>query len=233
MRLGLVVVLLLPCAPALAKLPMGLKCDPTVKIAVAEVGEVAEYEVQMGMKKEKHRALRKRKKVTPVDGCHFPDLKVGQTVVVRYTGKEVGETQVQCIDLNNNNAAVEFPKSIYTVRNSHIAPYMLLPYCPDGKSPDAGVTCSKLDSQSQRASEYKATVLGWGGNGKPESKNKQYLIDMVFDPPFHNSVPANAKLFCGLVNRDGAIVIAGTALYPGPGAPAAKPAEGAEPAEAE
>ena len=48
--------------PATAGLPLGLKCDPTVKIAGAEIGEVGKYSVQMGMKKEEHSALLHRKK---------------------------------------------------------------------------------------------------------------------------------------------------------------------------
>lgn len=201
--------ILLAGSPALAELPMGLKCEPSVKIAGAEIGEETKYEVKKGMAKEEHRAILNRKKATPVDKCHYKDLKPGQLVVVRYSGPEVSDTEVQCIDQNNNNELVKFPKSIYTVRNSDVSPWMLMHYCPDGKSLD-GFPCSKADSQSQRSTEYKDTVLKWKGN----EKNKLYKIDLRFDPAFQNSVPSNAKLFCALINRAGNVVIAGSAQYP-------------------
>lgn len=218
--------LLVLAGNARAELPMGLKCESKIKIVEAEVGEVGSYDVQMGMKKETHTAFLKRAKVKPTDGCHFPTLAVGKTVVVKYSGAELGETEVQCIDQNNKNELVTFPKSIYTVRRLNIETYKLNPYCPDGKPTD-GVPCSKLDSQSQRGMDYKAKVLGWGGNGQPESKKKLYLVDLTFDPPYRNSVPAGAKLFCALVTRDGKVAIAGTAVYPGVDAEP-KPADAAE-----
>lgn len=165
------------------------------------------------MVKEEHSALLGRKTVKPVDGCHFPDITPKQVVVVRYGGPELGDTEVQCIDLNNNNAAVTFPKSIYTVRNSRISQWMLMPYCPDGKSTD-GFPCSKLDSQSQRSTEYQDTVLKAKDKKGNDNKDKLHLVDLAFDPPYRNSVPSNAKLFCALVNRAGNVVIAGTAQYP-------------------
>lgn len=203
---------------AMAALPMGLNCEPKIKIVAAEVGEVGEYEVQKGMQKEKHTALLKRKTVAPVDACHFPDLLPGQTVVARYTGEEADSTQVQCIDQNNNNAPVVFPKSIFTVRNSNISPHYLNPYCPDGASAD-GFPCSKLLSQSERGSEYKDSAMKWKENNP---KTKQHKVDMVFDaayvaktPPFAPSVPNGAKLFCALVTKSGQVVMAATAQYPG------------------
>ena len=199
--------------PAAAELPMSLKCDPTIKVADAEVGVVGEYEIQKGMQKEKHTALTQRAKVKPVDGCHFASLTVGQTVVMRYSGPQVGDTEVQCIDLANNNAAVAFPKSIYTVRESRIAMHYLNPYCPDGKSKD-GFPCPKLQSQSERGSEYKDKTLRWKGADGKEGKTKLFVTDLVFDPSFRNSVPAGAKLFCALINKSGQVVIAGTAQYP-------------------
>jgi hypothetical protein len=54
---------LFACLPAMAALPMGLKCDPSIKIVGAEVGQVRTYEVQKGMQKEMHGALIDRKKV--------------------------------------------------------------------------------------------------------------------------------------------------------------------------
>lgn len=210
--------ILFTSSTAAAELPMGLKCEPSIKIAAAEVGAVGKYSVQMGMKKEEHTALLNRKKVKPVDGCHFPGLTPGQTVVARYSGPDSLETEVQCIDLNTNEP-VEFPKSIYTVRDSDIPLWQLMPYCPDGKSMD-DFPCSKLNTQSERGSYYRDTVLQ--GNHK-DAKKRLHNVDMVFDPPYRNSVPSNAKLFCALINRDGKVVIAGTAQYPA--------AEEAEPAE--
>jgi hypothetical protein len=102
------------------------------------------------------------------------------------------------------------------VRESNISPYMLMPYCPTGKSTVASV-CSKANTQSQRGSEYQDTVLKWKEN-KP--KTKLYKIDMLFEQPYRNSVPPGAKLFCALVNRDGKVVMAGTAQYPAEAAPA-------------
>ncbi len=209
-------VLLLSTSAAHADLPMGLACDTSIKFAGAEIGTVGKYEVQMGMKKEEHTALLERKKITPVDRCAFTDIKPGQTVVVRYSGPEVGETEVQCIDLANKHAPVTFPKSIYTVRDSNISPYMLMPYCPTGKS-TTGSVCSKANTQSQRGSEYQDTVLKWKENNP---KTKLHKIDMLFEPSYRNSVPSGAKLFCALVNRDGKIVMAGTAQYPTEAAPA-------------
>ncbi len=199
--------------PAAAELPMGLKCDATIKFADAEIGVVGEYEIQKGMQKEKHTALLQRAKTKPVDGCHFANLTVGQTVVMRYTGPQVGSTEVQCIDLANNNAAVTFPKSIYTVRESRIPMHHLNPYCPDGKSKD-GFPCSKPQSQSERGSEYKDKTLRHRGPDGNEGKNKLFVTDLVFDPSYRNSVPANAKLFCALINKSGEVVIAGSAQYP-------------------
>lgn len=208
MKLAIIVAApLLLTRVAHAELPMGLACQKSIKIVAAEVGEVGTYEVQIGMKKEKHTALLKRKAVKPVDGCSFPDLAVGQTVVVRYTGPDSLETQVQCIDLAHDNVEVTFPKSIYTVRRSDIDLWKLMPYCPDGKSPDK-VACSKKNTQSERGTEYREKVLA--GN----SKQPQHIVDLVFDPPFRNSVPAGAHLFCALVDRDGKVVIAGSAHYP-------------------
>ncbi len=213
------VVMLFPTANAFATLPVGLKCDPKIKIVASEVGEVGKYEIQKGMEKEQHTALLKRKKVTPVDGCHFPDLKPGQTLVIRYTGEQVGDKEVQCIDLNNNNAPVKFPKSIYTVRSPNMSTYMMIPFCPDGVAKD-GIACSKATSQSERGMEYQDTVLKWKLN---DPKTKQYLLDLQFDPPYvyqgKSSVPEGAKLFCGLINRAGEVIIAGTAQYPGAAAP--------------
>lgn len=208
--------LLLTTSSARADLPMGLKCDSSIKFVGAEIGAVGKYEVQIGMKKEEHTALLSRKAIKAVDGCAFTGITPGQTVVVRYSGPEIGDTEVQCIDLANKNEPVTFPKSIYTVRESKLSPYMLLPYCPDGKS-TTGSACSKLNSQSQRGSEYQDTVLKWKGNNP---KTKLHKIDMVFDPPYRNSVPAGAKLFCALVNRDGKVVMAGTAQYPAEAEPA-------------
>ena len=210
------------CLPAMAALPMGLKCDPSIKIVAAEAGQIGTYEVQKGMQKEQHRALINRKKVSPVDTCAFEqDVAPGQVVVVRYTGPEVQDTEVQCIDLANNNAPVVFPKSIYTVRVPNVSPYMLMPYCPDGNATD-GVACSKLGSQSERGSEYRDTVMKWKAN---DPKTKQFKIDLQFDPayiaktpPFAPSVPYGAKLFCAAVNKKGEVVIAGTAQYPAAGA---------------
>ncbi len=215
------------CLPAMAALPMGLKCDPSIKIVAAEVGQIGTYEVQKGMQKEQHSALINRKKVSPVDSCAFEqDMAPGRVVVVRYTGAEVQETEVQCIDLANNNAPVVFPRSIFTVRVPNLPPYMLMPYCPDGNTTD-GVACSKLGSQSERGSEYRDTVMKWKAN---DPKTKQYKIDLQFDPahvsrapPFAPSVPYGAKLFCAAVNKKGEVVIAGTAQYPASGA--AKSAE--------
>lgn len=209
---------LLASLPAMAALPMGLKCDPSIKIVAVEVGQIGTYEVQKGMQKEQHSALINRKKVVPVDGCAIDqELAPGKVVVARYTGPEVSETEVQCVDLANNNAAVVFPKSIYTVRVPNIAPYMLMPYCPDGNASD-GVACSKLGSQSERGSEYRDTVMKWKAN---DPKTKQYKIDLQFDPayvskapPFAPSVPAGAKLFCAAINKKGEVVLAGTAQYP-------------------
>lgn len=201
----------------LAALPLGLKCDPTIKVVEAEVGQVGTYEVQKGMQKEKLTALVNRKKVSPVDSCSFADLVPGQTVTMRYTGPEVGSTQVQCIDLANNNAPVEFPKSIYTVRVPNHAPHYLNPLCPDGNSSD-GFPCSKLETQSERGSEYRDTVMKWKAN---DPKTKQYKVDLQFDPayvmnrpPYTPSVPYGAKLFCAAVNSKGEVVISGTASYP-------------------
>lgn len=208
----------LACLPAMAALPMGLKCDPSIKIVAAEVGQIGTYEVQKGMQKEKHTALINRKNISAVDSCAFEQgLAPGQVVVVRYTGPEVQDTEVQCVDLANNNAPVVFPKSIYTVRVPNVAPYMLMPYCPDGNATD-GVACSKLGSQSERGSEYRDTVMKWKAN---DPKTKQYKIDLQFDPayvakvpPYAPSVPYAAKLFCAAVNKKGEVVIAGTAQYP-------------------
>ena len=207
-----------------AALPMGLKCDPSIKIVAAEVGQIGTYEVQKGMQKEQHSALINRKKVSSVDSCAFEqELAPGKVVVVRYTGPEVQDTEVQCIDLANNNAPVVFPRSIYTVRVPNISPYMLMPYCPDGNATD-GVACSKLGSQSERGSEYRDTVMKWKAN---DPKTKQHKIDLQFDPatiskapPFAPSVPHGAKLFCAAVNKKGEVVIAGTAQYPAAGAAA-------------
>ncbi len=209
-------VFLLSTSTARADLPMGLECDSSIKFTTAEIGTVGKYEVQMGMKKEEHTALLDRKPIKPVDRCAFPGIKPGQTVVALYTGPEVGDTEVQCIDLANKNVPVTFPKSIYTVRNSNISPYQMMPYCPTGKSTVAAV-CSKANTQSQRGSEYQDTVLKWKANNP---KTKLHKIDMLFDPPYRDSVPAGAKLFCALVNRDGKVVMAGTAQYPGDSAPA-------------
>lgn len=201
----------------LGALPLGLKCDPTIKVVDAEVGQVGTYEVQKGMKKDKLTAFVNRQKVSPVDGCSFADLVPGQTVTMRYTGPEVSGTQVQCIDLANNNAPVEFPKSIYTVRVPNHAPHYLMPLCPDGTSSD-GFPCSKLETQSERGSEYRDTVMKWKAN---DPKTKQYKIDLQFDPayvlnrpPHTPSVPYGAKLFCAAVNGKGEVVISGTASYP-------------------
>ena len=209
---------LFACLPAMAALPMGLKCDPSIKIVAAEVGQIGTYEVQKGMQKEQHRALINRKNVAPVDSCAFEqELAPGGVVVARYTGPEVQDTEVQCVDLANNNAPVVFPKSIYTVRVPNISPYMLMPYCPDGNATD-GVACSKLGSQSERGSEYRDTVMKWKAN---DPKTKQYKIDLQFDPayvskapPYSPSVPNGAKLFCAAVNKKGEVVIAGTVQYP-------------------
>lgn len=218
---------LFACLPAMAALPMGLKCDTSIKIVGAEVGQIGTYDVQMGMQKEQHRALINRKKVSPVDGCSFEqEMQPGKVVVVRYTGPEAQDTQVQCIDLANNNAPVEFPKSIFTVRVPNISPYMLMPYCPDGNAID-GVACSKLGSQSERGSEYRDTVMKWKAN---DPKTKQYKIDLQFDPayvaktpPYKPSVPYGARLFCAALNKKGEVLIAGTVQYPG--ASAAAPAD--------
>jgi len=211
------IVLLLSTSAARADLPMDLACDSSIKFVGAEIGSVGKYEVQIGMKKEEHTALLDRKKIKPVDRCAFTEIKPGQTVVVLYSGPEVSETEVQCVDLANKNAPVTFPKSIYTVRNSNISPYMLMPYCPTGKS-TTGSVCSKANTQSQRGSEYQDTVLKWKANNP---KTKLHKIDMLFEPPYRNSVPAGAKLFCALVNRDGKVVMAGTAQYPADAEPAA------------
>jgi hypothetical protein len=209
---------LVACLPAMAALPLGLKCDPSIKIVAAEVGQIGTYEVQKGMQKEKHSALINRKSVAPVDGCSFEtELAPGKVVVARYTGPEAQDTEVQCIDLANNNAPVAFPRSIYTVRVPNVAPYMLMPYCPDGQSTD-GVACSKLGSQSERGSEYRDTVMKWKAN---DPRTKQYKIDLQFDPayvaktpPYAPSVPYGAKLFCAAVNKKGDVLIAGTVQYP-------------------
>jgi hypothetical protein len=194
---------------ASADLPMGLKCEKAVKIVGADIGREGKYEVQMGMKKEEHRAILERKKATAIDGCHYTGLVPGQILVVRYGGPEVGEAEVQCIDQNNNNAVVEFPKSIYTVRNANVSPWMLMPFCPDGKSKD-DYPCSKLNTQSERATFYKETVL----KANAKEKDRLHKIDLTFDPPYRDSVPSGAKLFCALINRDGNVIIAGTAQYP-------------------
>lgn len=213
----------------LGALPLGLKCDPSIKVVDAEVGQVGTYEVQKGMTQEKLTALVNRRKVSPVDSCSFADIVPGQTVTVRYTGPEVGSTEVQCIDLANNNAPVEFPKSIYTVRVPNHAPHYLMPLCPDGTSSN-GFPCSKLETQSERGSEYRDTVMKWKAN---DPKTKQYKVDLQFDPPYvlkrppyTPSVPYGAKLFCAAVNSKGEVVIAGTANYPaasgsGPGSSSA------------
>jgi hypothetical protein len=208
----------LACTSTWAALPMGLKCDPSIKIVGAEVGQIGTYEVLKGMQKEKHSALVNRKNISAVDTCSFEqDLEPGKVISVRYTGAEVADIQVQCIDLANNNAPVVFPKSMYTVRVPNVAPYMLMPYCPDGNASD-GFACSKLDSQSQRGSEYRDTVMKWKAN---DPKTKQYKVDLQFDPayvakvpPYTPSVPYGAKLFCAAVNKKGEVVIAGTASYP-------------------
>jgi hypothetical protein len=206
---------------------MGLKCDPSIKIVGAEVGQIGTYQVQKGMQKESHSAVVNRKNIAPVDTCSFEqDLEPGKVISVRYTGAEVDQTQVQCVDLANNNAPVVFPKSMYTVRVPNIAPHMLMPYCPDGNASD-GFACSKLDSQSQRGSEYRDTVMQWKAN---DPKTKQYKVDLQFDPayvakipPYTPTVPYGAKLFCAAVNKKGEVVIAGTAQYPG--ASSAAPAD--------
>jgi hypothetical protein len=220
---------LLACLPAMAALPMGLKCDPSIKIVAAEVGQVGTYEVQKGMQKEQHSALINRKSVTPVNSCSVEqELAPGKVVVARYTGPEVSETEVQCIDLANNNAAVVFPKSIHTVRVPNLSPYMLMPYCPDGNASD-GVACSKLGSQSERGSEYRDTVMKWKAN---DPKTKQYKIDLQFDPayvskapPYTPSVPPGAKLFCAAINKKGEVVLAGTVQYPAAAAAAQSEAQ--------
>lgn len=196
---------------ASAELPMGLTCNKSFKIASAEVGDVGEYEVKVGMKVEKHSALLHRTAKKAVDGCSFPDLDVGQTLVVRYTGPDLGDTEIQCIDQAHGDALVEFPREIYTVRYSRIDPWKLMPFCRDGKvDPSFGAkgTCSKKNTQSERATELKETVLGSNG------KNPQKLVDLQFDPPYRDSVPSGAKLFCALVDRDGKVIIAASAQYP-------------------
>ncbi len=153
-----------------------------------------------------------------MDTCSFEqDLVPGRVITVRYTGPEVNETQVQCVDLANNNAPVVFPKSRFTVRVPNVSPYMLMPCCPDGNASD-GFACSKLDSQSQRGSEYRDTLVKWKAS---DPKTKQSKIDLQFDPayvakipPFTPTVPYGAKLFCAAVNKKGEVVIAGTAQYP-------------------
>lgn len=205
-------VLLTFTTTAHADLPMGLKCAPKTKIVGAEIGQEGTYQIQKGMQKEEHRALVNRKKATAVDGCHFKDLVPNDIVVVRYSGPEVYDTEVQCIDQNNDNAQVTFPKSIYTVRNSNISQWMLMPYCPDGKSKD-DFPCSKAQTQSERSTEYQDTILKWK-TAKKDS-DKLHKIDLRFDPPYRDSVPAGAKLFCALIDKDGNVVIAGTAQYPG------------------
>lgn len=196
-----------------AVLPLGLKCDSKIKIVDAEIGKVGEYEVQKGMEKEKHTALIDRQKTSAVDGCSF-NVEVGQTVVARYSGPQTDDTEVQCIDLNNNNAAVKFPDKIYTVRSSNVSPHYLNPYCPDGGSKD-GFPCSKLGSQSERGMEYKEKVL------RSNATNRLFLADLVFDRPYVSrvtpytpSVPSNAKLFCALITKSSTVVIAATAQYP-------------------
>lgn len=129
---------------------------------------------------------------------------------------------MQCIDLNNDNAQVTFPKSIYTVRNSRIDQWMLMPLCPDGKSKD-GFPCSKAQTQSERSTEYQDIILKWKGAKK--DSDKLHKIDLRFDLPYRDSVPAGAKLFCALIDRDGNVVIAGTAQYPGGQAKEAPAAE--------
>lgn len=218
---------LLASTPALAALPLGLKCDPSIKIVGAEVGQIGSYPVQKGLQKEEHRALLGKKSVAPVHGCSYEqELAPGKVLSVRYTGPEVQDTEVQCVDLANNNAPVVFPKSIYTVRVPNMAPHMLMPYCPDGNSSD-GFACSKLESQSERGSEYRDTVMKWKAN---DPRTKQFKIDLQFDPPYvmkrppyTPSVPPGAQLFCAAVNKKGEVVIAGSVQYPAAGsaAPAA------------
>lgn len=224
------ILLALAATNTLAALPAGLRCDPTIKVVDAEVGRVGQYEVQKGLQKEKLTALVDRRKVSPVDSCSFADLVPGQTVTMRYTGPEVGSTEVQCIDLANNNAPVEFPKSIYTVRVPNHAPHYLMPLCPSGTSAD-GFPCSKLETQSERGSEYRDTVMKWKAN---DPKTKQYKVDLQFDPPYIEkrppytpSVPYGAKLFCAAVNSKGEVVIAGTANYPAQGGNTASAGAGA------
>ena len=111
-------VLLTFTTTAHADLPMGLKCAPKTKIVGAEIGQEGTYQIQKGMQKEEHRALVNRKKATAVDGCHFQDLVPNDIGVVRYSGPEVYDTAVQCIDQNNDTAQATFPKSIYTCRKA-------------------------------------------------------------------------------------------------------------------
>jgi hypothetical protein len=47
-----------------------------------------------------------------------------------------------------------------------------------------------------------------------KEKDRLHKIDLTFDPPYRDSVPPGAKLFCALINRDGNVIIAGTAQYP-------------------
>jgi hypothetical protein len=215
---------LLVTAPALAALPMGLKCDPSIKIVAAEVGQIGSYQVQKGMQKETHSGMLNKKSVAPVDLCSYEqELAPGKVLSVRYIGPEVQDTEVQCVDLANNNAPVVFPKSLYTVRVPNMAPHMLMPYCPDGNTSD-GFACSKLDSQSERGNDYRDTVMKWKAN---DPRTKQFKIDLQFDPPYvmkrppyTPTVPAGAKLFCAAVNKKGEVVIAGTVQYAGAGSPA-------------
>ena len=210
---------MLSSAPAVAALPLGLKCDPSIRIVGAEVGQIGSYQVQKGMQKEEHTALLNKQSVAPIDGCSYEqNLAPGKVLSVRYTGPEVQDTEVQCVDLANNNAPVVFPKSIYTVRVPKMAPHMLMPYCPDGNASD-GFACSKLGSQSERGNEYRDTVMKWKAN---DPRTKQFMVDLQFDPPYvikrppyTPSVPPGAKLFCAAVNKKGEVVIAGTVQYPG------------------
>lgn len=199
-----------------AELPMGLKCEKSIKIVGAEIGSEGKYTVQKGMVKDEHSAILDLKTAKPVDGCHFTGITPSQIVVVRYSGEQIGDNEVQCIDLNNGNAPVTFPKSIYTVRYSRVAQWMLMPYCPDGKSPVPGFPCSKKNTQSERSTEYQDTILKWKDKKGKDAKDKDklHLVDLRFDPAWKNSIPSNAKLFCALINRDGNVIIAGTAQYP-------------------
>ena len=199
-----------------AELPMGLKCEKGIKIVGAEIGAEGKYTVQKGMVKDEHSAILDLKTAKAVDGCHFTGITPGQLVIVRYSGEQIGDNEVQCIDQNNGNAPVTFPKSIYTVRYSRVSQWMLMPYCPDGKSPVPGFPCSKKNTQSERSTEYQDTILKWKDKKGNDSKDKDklHLVDLRFDPAYKNSIPSNAKLFCALINRDGNVIIAGTAQYP-------------------